>query len=251
VIDHADSASERNDSEVKDHFLIQHGSDGAVLLPALAEKIRSHHQAALAAGSAALEHARDAGLALLEAKGKLSHGQFGSWVKANCGFSPRSATNYMKVAENWAALEAHGENGSVLPISSIRGFLSTKRSASDDGADSPAEEPVLDHEKRPVPARLRPVFKSIKVYEAIFRALKTVIMSLSELEDIPAGKHLDGIRENIRTLDRIIAWARSALPHVCAFCSDDQRNPKCESCGGDGWIGGPPIEQALEFEQGQ
>jgi len=42
---------------------------------------------------------RDAGLALLDAKNCLEHGQFNSWVLSQCGFSIRTAERYMRAAE--------------------------------------------------------------------------------------------------------------------------------------------------------
>jgi hypothetical protein len=38
------------------------------------------------------------GRALIEVKKILRHGAFGTWVKSNCGFSLRSAQNYMRAA---------------------------------------------------------------------------------------------------------------------------------------------------------
>lgn len=39
------------------------------------------------------------GAALLDVKARLEHGHFGTWVSAECGFTIRSAQNYMSVAE--------------------------------------------------------------------------------------------------------------------------------------------------------
>jgi hypothetical protein len=39
------------------------------------------------------------GIDLLGVKGRLSHGQFGAWIEAEFGMTPRTAQNYMSVAE--------------------------------------------------------------------------------------------------------------------------------------------------------
>ena len=39
------------------------------------------------------------GLALLDAKQQLDHGQFHGWVLSQCGFSIRTAERYMRAAE--------------------------------------------------------------------------------------------------------------------------------------------------------
>jgi hypothetical protein len=235
-----------------DQSLVPHEGSPDASLPALADEIRRHHEASMSAGKATLEHARHAGLALLEAKAKLPHGQFGPWVKANCPFSHRSAANYIKVAQNWDALQAREENSSALPISSVRGFLSNKRAPIEDGLDAPGDkEPAPDGTKQPVPARLRPLFEFAKVYPVLFRAMKALIVNLSKLEDTPAGKHLDGIREKIKTLDSIFEWARAGQPRVCPFCSRDRPDPRCKACHGDGWLSAAAFKRATEFEQGQ
>src|SRR5258708_11594168 len=61
-------------------------------LPVLAEQVRSHSQSSTASIIAI-------GKALLEAKEHLKHGQFCEWVSRECGFTIRSAQNYMRVAE--------------------------------------------------------------------------------------------------------------------------------------------------------
>jgi hypothetical protein len=75
-------------------------------LTALARKINAAHQAAETTLQAGLEHARTAGLLLIEAKEKCDHGQWLPWLKANVRFSDRTAQNYIRIAKRWDELVA-------------------------------------------------------------------------------------------------------------------------------------------------
>jgi hypothetical protein len=61
-------------------------------LTALAEQVRSHSRSSTKSIIAIGEALRDAKL-------HLGHGKFGEWVVAECGFTIRSAQNYMRAAE--------------------------------------------------------------------------------------------------------------------------------------------------------
>ncbi|MGI2323812.1 MULTISPECIES: DUF3102 domain-containing protein [unclassified Methylococcus] len=67
-------------------------------LIALAAAIRAHHEAATSAAAAALEHAREAGLLLAEAKSAVPHGQWLPWLTENFEMSERTARGYMRLA---------------------------------------------------------------------------------------------------------------------------------------------------------
>jgi len=62
-------------------------------------EINRRHLLAHAAANDAIEHAKAAGLLLLEIKGKLKHGQFLNWVRDNAQMSLRQAQRYMAVAQ--------------------------------------------------------------------------------------------------------------------------------------------------------
>ena len=66
-------------------------SDQRKTLKQLAAKIRQH---ATTTTKAILE----IGTSLIEVKGQLSHGAFAEWVAVECGFSMRSAQNYIRAA---------------------------------------------------------------------------------------------------------------------------------------------------------
>jgi len=91
---------------------------GNLSLPELAAEANRHHQCALDAGTAMIEHAREAGEHLLAAKSKCAHGEWGAWLDKNCEFSERTAQRYMRVAQRWPELETAAKTTRVsdLPI---------------------------------------------------------------------------------------------------------------------------------------
>ena len=105
-------------------------------LDMLAERIvAEHRQASLAIATVieqvdnAVGHARNVGRLLLEAKGKIKHGQWKKWVKANCPFSVRSAETYMKLARDWTRL-SKAQRVALLggPLRAAQQLLASRRS---------------------------------------------------------------------------------------------------------------------------
>jgi Protein of unknown function (DUF3102) len=84
-------------------------------LELLAEDIRRHHKAVERHARSMLDEAIAAGEALIEAKARLRHGEFGPFI-AYCGTSRRSASLYMKLAREKG-------NVAILEASSIREAL--------------------------------------------------------------------------------------------------------------------------------
>ena len=74
-------------------------------LPILAAEINAEHLAAHEAAESALEHAAQCGRLLLEAKGLLPHGEWLPWLRANTKVVARQSQKYMRLAENWEAVE--------------------------------------------------------------------------------------------------------------------------------------------------
>lgn len=65
----------------------------------LAQQIQRHHDEAQRCAGEAVEHARQAGEALLKAKAEIGHGKFQEWFQAaGFTFSDRAARGYMRVA---------------------------------------------------------------------------------------------------------------------------------------------------------
>jgi hypothetical protein len=101
-------------------------------LPDLAAAISTEHAASVAASSSALEHARQAGEHLLEAKARIDHGEWLPWLQKNCPtVALRTAQNYMLIASNWGRIEsAKTQRVAYLPV---RAALAILAQAKDDG----------------------------------------------------------------------------------------------------------------------
>ena len=89
---------------------------GSNSLPDLAARIRAEHEAAEASYRKGIEHALVAGELLAEAKAKVQHGQWLSWLQNNCGISERMAQRYMKLHNERATLETKSDTVSDLTI---------------------------------------------------------------------------------------------------------------------------------------
>jgi len=110
---------------------------------ALAARINAEHEAGEKATRKSLEHYRNAGAALLQAKAKLKedaiakgekgkgHGSWLPWLKENVRFSQRTAWKYMQVAEHWDKLEP-GSN-----LTDALSLLSADADPDDDRPDQP------------------------------------------------------------------------------------------------------------------
>jgi Protein of unknown function (DUF3102) len=73
----------------------------------LAARISAEHQASAAAMQRGVEHAIAAGDLLIEARGRLKHGQWLPWLTKHCAMSERTAQLYMRLARGKSELEAN------------------------------------------------------------------------------------------------------------------------------------------------
>jgi hypothetical protein len=71
----------------------------------VARRINEAHAAAIGAAGQALEHARQAGELLHQVKQGLQHGQWLPWLAENVAVSARQAQKYMRLFENWDAIQ--------------------------------------------------------------------------------------------------------------------------------------------------
>src|SRR5450759_4251886 len=71
----------------------------------LAARIRTYHQATVAALRTSVIHAMAAGELLIEAKAQVGHGHWLPWLAKNCAISERTAQLYTKLAKNRATIE--------------------------------------------------------------------------------------------------------------------------------------------------
>lgn len=95
-------------------------------LEQLAVDINREHRAAESAARSAIEHALAAGRLLVEAKGQVGHGGWLEWLKENTEVSPRQSQRYMKLANNWPAIEGKYDAASHLTIDGALRLLDGK-----------------------------------------------------------------------------------------------------------------------------
>jgi hypothetical protein len=113
---------------------------GEEQLDRIADRVRAEHNLVQWHAEGMLDAAIRAGEALVEAKGALSHGEFGPWLRG-CGISGRTARTYMRLFRNRqtsavleadsidAALEALTTRRRKKPVVPDFGPLAARRSA--------------------------------------------------------------------------------------------------------------------------
>jgi Protein of unknown function (DUF3102) len=96
-----------------------------------------------------VKHAIRAGELLIEAKSRLQHGEFGSWLEENFKLSRATATRYMKLAENRKEIEVKLLTVSNLNLADAYKLLGVTNSNSNNGAQSSTmtSEPETEEEK--------------------------------------------------------------------------------------------------------
>lgn len=85
-------------------------------LTALAVEINEHHDRCVGAANTALQHARQAGELLAEAKAECGHGNWLTWLAENFTGSTRTAQTYLRIAERWPEIEAKCEGTAHLSL---------------------------------------------------------------------------------------------------------------------------------------
>ncbi len=107
----------------------------------LAARIKAEHNAVVAAFRHGIEHAIRTGELLLEAKAQLPHGEWGSWLEANCEISERSASRYMRLARHRSELESKTATVADLTLNAATQLLAP---------EEPKEPRAPSHFRSPV-----------------------------------------------------------------------------------------------------
>ena len=92
----------------------------------LAFRIKIEHAAIRRGIRDALTHAQTAGVLLLKAKGEMAHKTFMPWVRQCCEFSHSTANLYMRIAREWARIEANSERIANLSLGAVGEWLRRK-----------------------------------------------------------------------------------------------------------------------------
>lgn len=113
-------------------------------LPTLAIEINGEIEAAERDARSAVEHARRAGKLLLEAKGRVAHGEWLPWLRAHCRAAERTAQAYMRLARRLAELpEGEAQRVADLPLRGALALFAEPR-ASEGDYSAPSPTPCLD-----------------------------------------------------------------------------------------------------------
>ena len=92
-----------------------------VSLDQLARRINSAHSNFEKTFRLSLEHAKEAGGLLMQAKRKVGHGNWEAWLSNNCQVSISMSQKYMRISREWTAIEAAKEER--VTYLSIKGAL--------------------------------------------------------------------------------------------------------------------------------
>ena len=91
-------------------------------LDSLAKQIDAAHVAVQTAALTGAERAIEAGQLLIQAKKQVPYGQWETWVSKNTAVSPRMASSYQRVAQNWVELTNQADRKRVSDLS-LRALL--------------------------------------------------------------------------------------------------------------------------------
>jgi hypothetical protein len=141
----------------------------------LVATIKNLHAAVVEASRNVVMKAIDAGTALNEAKAKVGHGRWLSWLKQNCGLSERRAQDYMKLATNRHKIEAKMKSAAIADLT-LKEAL--RLAQDDDEQDKEDTGPVGKYEKAQATliAKLRKLLP-----EDVEHAVNTTVEQLKEV----------------------------------------------------------------------
>jgi hypothetical protein len=137
-------------------------------LTGLADQINAAHDACQRHLKSGLKHAKHAGELLLQAKNKVPHGQWLSWLKRNCKFTQRTAQRYLLICKHWPELTAKATRASHL---SFREAIKAIATPKGDRWDESAER--LEALREAVSPQLRPVIAANARFDVVETAAQT------------------------------------------------------------------------------
>lgn len=115
----------------------------------LARQIAAEHAAAEGVGADSLEHARRAGVLLIQAREQCPHGAWLPWLGDNFPGSRRTASLYIQVAERWTEIEPNWQRAANFSLRAAVKLLN-----SIDAKAAPAVEPADSPEPVDLPAKV-------------------------------------------------------------------------------------------------
>lgn len=144
-------------------------------LKQLASQINAAHEQCEATLASSVDHALTAGRLLLHAKGKIKHGSWLAWLKANVKTTERMAQRYMRLADNWQVIESKSDTVSDLTARGALALLSEPKAEAEDAEGSPSSGANVE----PAKAEDPPAGGGQDKTEEVAQAEKPVVSSSS------------------------------------------------------------------------
>lgn len=189
------------------------------LLERLATKINAEHDAFRSGISDSVKHAIAAGELLIEAKGKVQHGEWLPWLAANCSFAQPTASLYVRAANKKAEIERQITNG-VINLSLREVIALLKKIGADEQDDGLPSEPAKQNRetrkhKRSVLDRAREIVRPLVDNNAPIN--NTELERKHGISERTFRAALEGEEARAEALkiadeDRLIEMARASLP---------------------------------------
>ena len=151
----------------------------------IGKQIREAHNKANGTARKALEHAAECGRLLIQAKKKVGHGYWATYLQENCGeMSTKTATNYMRLASNWQRVADFG--GSMRDTIKLLTMLDNPPKAKVE--DTPQPDPAPPFKAKPI----APVTVEAELVEPV-----TAPAGEPEVPEVdePAPLIVDGIKD--------------------------------------------------------
>ena len=117
-----------------------------VSLERIKTDINDLHKKGIDTALNAVGYWRQVGERLRQVKEMLDHGTYEQWVETHCTFGVRQASNYVRIAEKWADIQAQIGNGiSVLTMQDALGIAKQADTPQGDTSTEPAEVDVPEN----------------------------------------------------------------------------------------------------------
>lgn len=111
-------------------------------LPELAHRINESVEGVANAATSMVAHALEAGSLLNQAKARVAHGDWETWLAANCTVAPRTAQAYMRLAKHIPSLPQEKRNAVAdMPLREVIRAISTS-------PDKPPRYPSIRVDKK-------------------------------------------------------------------------------------------------------
>lgn len=158
----------------------------------LAATANEEHRAAQAAAASALEHARNAGEALNEAKAAVGHGAWGAWVEEHFEGSARTARIYQRIAREWEAIPNRQRAAELSLRGAVRLLQDAKRENDRERRAERRERRASERtpEKREMEAAVEAVSEVRARGRAYIASLERVFMDHKDTLDGEMGLNL-------------------------------------------------------------